>query len=103
MSNERTIDELIDAFNAQAQAEGRYDSRTFWEVPARTGSIRDILETDKSKEDLAWLRARRLAKEKAGTRSGSKAASEETRSTPLATTNRETLDEPLSNDIRQLG
>lgn len=60
--NERSIDELIRSFNAQAQAEGRYDSRIFWEVPARPGSIRDIPETDKSKEDLAWFRTRRLAK-----------------------------------------
>ncbi|HJT32576.1 MAG TPA: hypothetical protein VJ783_11080 [Pirellulales bacterium] len=69
MSNERTIDELIDAFNAQAQAEGRYDSRTFWEAPARPGSVRDIPETEKAKDDLAWFRARRLAKEKAWARS----------------------------------
>ena len=49
MSDEHTIDELIDAFNAQAQAEGRYDSRTFWEAPARPGSIRDIPETERRK------------------------------------------------------
>jgi hypothetical protein len=65
MSNERSIDELIGTFNARAQAEGRYDSRAFWEVPARLRSIHDIPETDKSKEDLAWFRARRLAKQKA--------------------------------------
>lgn len=64
MSSERSLDELIDAFNAQAEAEGRYDSRTFWEVPARPGSIGDIPETEKSKEDLAWFRARRLAKQR---------------------------------------
>lgn len=84
MSDERTIDELIDAFNAQAQAEGRYDSRAFWEVPARIGSVRDILETDKSKEDLAWLRARRLAREKEGARLGANGTAQQTRSTPLA-------------------
>lgn len=77
MDNERTIDELIDAFNTQARAEGRYDSRTFWEVPARPGSIRDILETEKAKEDLAWFRARRLAKEKAWARSALQALLEE--------------------------
>ena len=69
MNNERTIDQLVDAFNAQAQAEGRYETRTFWEVPAQSGSIRDIPETEKAKEDLAWFRARRLAKEKAWARS----------------------------------
>lgn len=73
MYNERTIDELIDAFNAQAKAEGRYDSRVFWEVPARPGSIRDIPETEKSKKFLAWLRERRLAKKKEQARSGMKA------------------------------
>jgi hypothetical protein len=60
MNNEHTIDELIDAFNAQAKAEDRHDSQTFWDVPARPGSIRDIPETEKSKEDLAWFRAQRL-------------------------------------------
>lgn len=65
MSNEHTIDNLIEAFNAQAQTEGRHDSRAFWKAPARSGSIRDMPETDKSKADLAWFRARRLAKEKA--------------------------------------
>lgn len=69
MNNERTIDQLIDTFNAQAQAEGRYDRHAFWEVPARSGSLRDIPETEKAKEDLAWFRARRLEKEKAWARS----------------------------------
>lgn len=103
MSNERTIDELIDAFNAQAQAEGRYDSRAFWEVPSRAGSIRDVVETDKSKEDLAWLRARRLAKEKAGARSRSKVTSQETRSTPLAENSGEALDTQLASESQQFG
>jgi hypothetical protein len=69
MSNERSIDELIGAFNAQAQAEGRYDSRPFWEMPTRPGSVHDIPETDKSKEDLTLFRARRLAKKQARTHS----------------------------------
>ena len=78
MNNERTIDELIGAFNAQAQAEGRYDSRTFWEVPALPVSIHDMRETDKSKEDLAWFRARRLAKQKVRACSGLNATLETT-------------------------
>ena len=77
MNNERTIDELIDAFNAHAREEGRYDSRTFWEAPARPGSIRDIPETEKAKDDLAWFRTRRLAKEKAWARSALQALREE--------------------------
>ncbi|HVA46744.1 MAG TPA: hypothetical protein VNH11_10305 [Pirellulales bacterium] len=76
MSSTRSIDDLIGAFNAQAQAEGRYDSRTFWEVPARPGSIHDIPETNKSKEYLAWFRARRLAKQSGRARSGLKADSQ---------------------------
>jgi hypothetical protein len=35
MTNERSIDELVDEFNAQARAEGRYDGRAFWYLRAR--------------------------------------------------------------------
>jgi hypothetical protein len=58
MTNERSIDELLDEFNAQAKAEGRYDGRAFWEVPARPGSVLDVPETPESQARVASLRKR---------------------------------------------
>ena len=55
---ERSIDELIDEFNAKAKAEGRYDGRAFWEVSPKPGSILDIPETPESRERIVWLRKR---------------------------------------------
>ena len=56
--NERSIDELVDEFNAQARAEGSYDGRAFWEVPPRPGSILDVPETPESQARIASLRKR---------------------------------------------
>ena len=58
MTNERSIDELVDEFNAQARAEGRYDGRAFWEVPPRPGSVLDVPETPESQARIASLRKR---------------------------------------------
>jgi hypothetical protein len=58
MTNERSIDELVDQFNAQAKAEGRFDGRAFWEVPATPGSILDVPETPESQARIASLRKR---------------------------------------------
>ena len=58
MNNERSIDELVDEFNAQARAEGRYDGRAFWEVPPRPGSVLDVPETPESQARIASLRKR---------------------------------------------
>ena len=55
MNNERSIDELVDAFNAKAKAEGRYDGRAFWEVPCQSGSLLDVPETAQSRERVASL------------------------------------------------
>ena len=58
MINERSIDELVDEFNAQAKAEGSYNGRAFWEVPPRPGSILDVPETPESQARIASLRER---------------------------------------------
>ena len=58
MTNERSLDELVDEFNAQAKAEGRYDGRAFWEVPPTPGSILDVPETPESQARIASLRKR---------------------------------------------
>jgi hypothetical protein len=65
MTNERSIDELMNEFNDQAKAEGRYDSRAFWEVPPQPGSILDVPLTPEAEERIARLRARRLGRLKA--------------------------------------
>jgi hypothetical protein len=70
MTEHEHLQDLADEFNARARAEGRYLDNDFWEIPPRPGSILDIPETEKSKEDLAWFRERRRRRE---------AASEETR------------------------
>jgi hypothetical protein len=58
MNNERSIDELLEQFNAHAKSEGRYDGRAFWEVPPTPGSILDIPETPDSQARIASLRTR---------------------------------------------
>jgi len=58
MTKERSIDELVDEFNAQAKAEGSYDGRAFWEVPPTPGSILDVPETPESQARIACLRMR---------------------------------------------
>ncbi len=58
MTDERSLDELLDEFNAQAKAEGNYDGRAFWEVPPRPGSILDVPETPESHARIASLRER---------------------------------------------
>lgn len=58
MTNERSLDELVDEFNAQAKAEGRYYGRAFWEVPPTPGSILDVPETPESQARIASLRNR---------------------------------------------
>ena len=56
MTNERSIDDLMNEFNDKARAEGRYSDRAFWEVPRTPGSILDVPETPESRERIAWLR-----------------------------------------------
>ena len=56
MTNERSINELVDEFNALAKSEGRYDGRAFWEVPATPGSILDVSDTSESQARIAALR-----------------------------------------------
>jgi hypothetical protein len=65
MTNQRSIDELVDEFNAQAKAEGSYDGRAFWEVPPRPGSILDVPETPESQARIAslWERIAELNQE----------------------------------------
>ncbi len=58
MTNERSIDELVEEFNARAKAEGRYDGRAFWEVPSQSGSIVNIPETPESSGRVSRLHKR---------------------------------------------
>src|SRR5438552_12635868 len=68
MTTERTIDDVIherkimDEWNAKAKAEGRYLDTDPWEIPRQPGSILDVPETPESRERIARLRARRLAR-----------------------------------------
>lgn len=57
--------DLAEEFNARAKAEGRYLDKDFWDIPRQPGSVFDIPETEKSKADLAWFRARRLERQRA--------------------------------------
>jgi len=65
MTEHEHLQDLADEFNARARAEGRYLDKDFWEIPSRPGSILDIPETDKSREDLAWFRERRRRRSEA--------------------------------------
>ena len=56
MTTEHSIDDLMADFNSKAKAEGRYDSRAFWEVPPRPGSLLDVPETPESRERIDWLK-----------------------------------------------
>jgi hypothetical protein len=58
MTTERSIDELVNEFNAKAKAEGSYDDRAFWEVPATPESILNVPETPESLARIASLRKR---------------------------------------------
>ena len=75
MTNEPSIDELADEFNAQAKTEGRYDGRAFWEVPATPGSILDVPETPESQARIASLR-NRIAELNQEARKGSESVQE---------------------------
>lgn len=65
MNDHEHTQRLVEEFNDRAKAEGHYLDKDFWEIPRRPGSILDIPETEKSREDLAWFRARRLERRKA--------------------------------------
>lgn len=65
MNTPRSIDGIMNEMNDQARAQGRYLDKAFWEIPSRPGSILDVPETAKSREDLAWFRARRMERRKA--------------------------------------
>lgn len=60
MNANKSINEMVEEWNAQAKAEGRYDGRAFWEIERKPGSVFDVPKTEKSERDLVWIRARRL-------------------------------------------
>jgi hypothetical protein len=66
MTTPRSIDEIIQEMNDLAKAQGKYLDKTFWEIPRQPGSLLDAPETPESKDRIARLRARRLAREKRG-------------------------------------
>jgi hypothetical protein len=63
MNTQRPIDDIIQEMNELAKSQGRYLGKPFWEIPPQPGSLLDAPETPESKERIARLRARRLARE----------------------------------------
>jgi hypothetical protein len=63
MKTPRSIDDIMKEMNDLAKAQGRYLGKAFWEIPPQSGSILDTPETPESRERIAKLRARRLARE----------------------------------------
>ncbi len=57
MTKERSIDEIMHAFNDRVRAEGRYDDRAFWEIPRSSGSILDVPVTPEAEERIRHLDA----------------------------------------------
>ncbi len=58
-----SIDDIIREMNDLAKAQGKYLGKAFWEIPPQPGSLLDVPETPQSRERVARLRARRLARE----------------------------------------
>ena len=69
MNAPRSIDEIMNAMNERAKAQGRCLERVFWEIPSQPGSILDVQETPESRERIAHLRARRLDRKRAAEQS----------------------------------
>jgi hypothetical protein len=68
MKTLRSIDDIMRDMNDLAKAQGRYLGKAFWEIPPQPGSILDVPETAESRERVARLRARRLARSQAANR-----------------------------------
>ncbi len=70
MTTPRSIDDIMNEMNDLAKAHGRYLGKTFWEVPPQPGSILEVPETPESRERVARLRERRLARKHAAAPKG---------------------------------
>ena len=58
MTMQEKLQRLVDEFNDQAKAEGRYLDKDFWEIPRASGSILDAPATPESCARIANLRNR---------------------------------------------
>ncbi len=56
MSTEKSVREIVEAWNTKAKAEGRYLDRDPWSIPPAAGSLLDVPETPESRERIEWLK-----------------------------------------------